>query len=120
MYAWSNTHDRRLTWFGLWQRLKNLWNQRLQIQEAVARSREHDRGDSESRQFLLMRELPIDRDERVELAFSKAEQFAISLAGPSHLWGGSRVVSDKSPFSRRGRHSSSRTRTGQERFFRLF
>src|SRR5262249_37679861 len=94
-------------------------HQRLQIVKAVARSDQDDHCNAKPGQILLVLELAVDCQEYVEVAFGELQELAVSLlaqpiSGAVFVsWPGS------SRLRRRGRHSSSRTRTGEKGFFGL-
>jgi hypothetical protein len=72
--------------------LKNSWHQRTQIVKTVASRYEYNNRYVERREVLLIREIAVRCKENVELPHGQGEQFAISFAGPTHLWRGSGLV----------------------------
>ncbi len=62
----------------------------------------------------------VRRDEDVKFGRGQTEQLAIPLTSPPHLRSCLRVVTDELAFQAPGRHSSSRTRTGEERLLGEF
>ncbi len=96
------------------QQFKHLRHERLQIREGIAVGDQYYYRDIECRQVLLVLEFLIDGQEGVELANCKTEQVAVSCAGPTISGTVRASWPTSSRFNRRGRHSSSRMRTGEE------
>jgi hypothetical protein len=69
-------------------------------------------------EVLLMRDVPIARDEDVEVDSRHSEQLPVGPAGPPHLGNGSHVMANEIAFQA-PRHSSSRTRTREQRLLGL-
>jgi hypothetical protein len=72
---------------------EQLWDQGTEVYQAIGPSTQHDDGDGESREALLKRQVPIDGDERVELALCSRQEFTIGECRPPGLWNGCHVMS---------------------------
>src|SRR5262249_18509548 len=81
---------------------KNCRHQRFQIRQPIGCRDQHDDGDGEGREVLLVLQLSINRQEDVELALGQAEQFTVSFASPTHLRCRSRGVADELAFKPSG------------------
>src|SRR5262245_60831622 len=75
-----------------WKYLKSSRHQRTQIVKAVTACDEHNNRDVERRRVLLVREIAIRGEKNLEMPHGQAEQFPISLAGPTHLGCGPGLV----------------------------
>ena len=91
----SATDDHRLTELGPGQNLESRWNERKQVQKAIAARHQDDHCDSEHRELLFVLKASVDRQEDVELACGKAQQFTVALAGPPRLRHGLHFVPDQ-------------------------
>jgi hypothetical protein len=98
---------------------QNLRCKRAQVVDAVAPRNQDDYGNIESGDVLLIRKISIRCEKHVELGGSKASSSPFRLL--AHPISGTVLASwpMSSRFKRLGRHSSSRTRTGEERLLGL-
>src|SRR4029077_1056033 len=74
---------------------QEIGNQRQKVGKPVGLCMESDDRDWQGLNVLLVRQIPIHRHEHVKSFGSQGKQFAILNGGPSHLPGGSHVVTDK-------------------------
>src|SRR5438093_12961582 len=88
-------HDRHSTPFCRREEFEKPRHQRTQVVEAVAACGEHNYRDVERGNILLVRKVAISGEKSVELACRQGKQFAIALAGPTHLRRGLHVVADE-------------------------
>jgi len=96
--SYVRAHDRDTTTRRRIKGLKNLRRKRAEILEAVASRNQDNYRDVERGNVLLIGEIPVSREEHVELSGGESEQVPVSLAGLTHLWGGSHIMADESAF----------------------
>ncbi len=75
----------------------NPWHQRPEVVDVIAYGANCDHGDLKQRQVLLILQIPVHREEDIELPGGPAQEFAVLDAGPATLGDRSRLVPRQVP-----------------------